>query len=84
MKRVGNLYDGIGEPENLRLAFLNAIRGKCGKQDVIEYTARLDENLGAAELRLTAEDLRDIQSAASKITVQGDRYPEALERMTGR
>ena len=45
---------------------------------------RLDENLGAAALHLTAEDLRDIQNAASKITVQGDRYPEALERMTGR
>jgi len=45
---------------------------------------RLDENLGAVTLHLTAEDLRDIQSAASKITVQGDRYPEALERMTGR
>jgi aryl-alcohol dehydrogenase-like predicted oxidoreductase len=45
---------------------------------------RLDENLGAAALRLIPEDLRDIQSAASKITVQGDRYPEALERITGR
>ena len=54
MKRVGNLYDGIGEPENLRLAFLNAIRGKCGKQDVIEYTARLDENLRLLRDRLLA------------------------------
>jgi aryl-alcohol dehydrogenase-like predicted oxidoreductase len=45
---------------------------------------RLDENLGAAEIELTADDLRDIDSAASKITVQGARYPEALEQMTGR
>jgi aryl-alcohol dehydrogenase-like predicted oxidoreductase len=45
--------------------------------------SRLDENLGAATLELTADDLRDIDSAAAKITVQGDRYPEALEKRTG-
>jgi aryl-alcohol dehydrogenase-like predicted oxidoreductase len=45
---------------------------------------RLEENIGAAEVELTAEDLRDIESAASKIDVQGDRYPEKLEQMTGR
>jgi aryl-alcohol dehydrogenase-like predicted oxidoreductase len=44
---------------------------------------RLDENIGAAAVELTADDLRDINSAASKITVQGARYPENLERMTG-
>jgi aryl-alcohol dehydrogenase-like predicted oxidoreductase len=45
---------------------------------------RLDENLGAADIELTADDLREIEVAASKITVQGDRYPEKLEQMTGR
>jgi len=45
---------------------------------------RLDENIGAAAVELTADDLRDIDGAASKITVQGSRYPEQLERMTGR
>jgi aryl-alcohol dehydrogenase-like predicted oxidoreductase len=45
---------------------------------------RLEENLGAAEIELTSDDLRDIESAASKINVQGDRYPEKLEQMTGR
>jgi len=45
---------------------------------------RLDENIGAAALTLTSGDLREIESAASKITVQGARYPEHLERMTGR
>jgi aryl-alcohol dehydrogenase-like predicted oxidoreductase len=45
---------------------------------------RLDENLGAADVELTSDDLREIDSAASKITVQGARYPEHLERMTGR
>jgi aryl-alcohol dehydrogenase-like predicted oxidoreductase len=46
--------------------------------------SRLDENLGAASVELTADDLRDIGQAASQITVQGARYPEHLQRMTGR
>jgi aryl-alcohol dehydrogenase-like predicted oxidoreductase len=45
---------------------------------------RLDENIGAAAVQLTPDDLREIESAASKITVQGARYPEHLERRTGR
>ena len=45
---------------------------------------RLDENLGAAAIELTADDLREIETAASNITVQGARYPEHLEQMTGR
>jgi aryl-alcohol dehydrogenase-like predicted oxidoreductase len=45
---------------------------------------RLDENLGAANIELTPDDLRDIESAASKIKVEGARYPEALEQLTGR
>jgi len=46
--------------------------------------ARLEENLGAARVELTRDDLREIDGAASKLTVHGARYPEALERMTGR
>ena len=46
--------------------------------------SRLEENIGAAAIELTADDLRDIEIAASKITVQGARYPEQLEKMTGR
>jgi aryl-alcohol dehydrogenase-like predicted oxidoreductase len=45
---------------------------------------RLDENIGAVAVELTPDDLRDIESAASKITVQGTRYPEKLEQLTGR
>jgi len=45
---------------------------------------RLEENLGAAEIELTPDDLREIESAASQIEVQGARYPEHLEKMTGR
>ena len=46
--------------------------------------ARVEENLLAADVELTGDDLREIDSAASTITVQGDRYPEELERMTYR
>ncbi|HSU31809.1 MAG TPA: aldo/keto reductase [Bryobacteraceae bacterium] len=46
--------------------------------------SRLDENIGAVSVELTPDDLRDIDAAASRIPVQGNRYPEALEAMTGR
>ena len=45
---------------------------------------RLEENIKAADVELTAEDLADIESAASQITIQGARYPEAMERMSNR
>jgi aryl-alcohol dehydrogenase-like predicted oxidoreductase len=46
--------------------------------------ARLEENIGAAAIELTPDDLREIDSAASEITVHGARYPEKLEQMSGR
>jgi aryl-alcohol dehydrogenase-like predicted oxidoreductase len=46
--------------------------------------ARLEENLGGATVELTSDDLREIDGAASKITLQGARYPEKLDRLTGR
>jgi len=45
--------------------------------------SRLDENIGSVAIELTPDDLREIDRAASKIPVQGDRYPERLQRMTG-
>ncbi len=45
---------------------------------------RLDENIGAAAIELSADDLREIDTAASQITAEGNRYPEHLEKMTGR
>ena len=45
--------------------------------------ARLEENIGAAAIRLPSDDLRQIESAASHITIQGARYPEHLEKRTG-
>ena len=46
--------------------------------------SRLEENIGAVDVELTTEDLAEIESAASKITVEGARYPEHIEQMTGR
>ncbi len=45
---------------------------------------RLEENIGAVEVELTPGDLAEIEDAASKIKLQGDRYPEHLERLTNR
>jgi aryl-alcohol dehydrogenase-like predicted oxidoreductase len=45
--------------------------------------ARLEENIGAVAIQLTSDDLREIESASSKIKVEGARYPEAIEKMTG-
>ena len=45
---------------------------------------RLEENIGAASIELTQDDLREIESAASNIKVQGERYPEHIEQLTGR
>ena len=44
----------------------------------------MKENNGAANLELSAADLREIEDAASKVTVQGARYPEQMEKLTGR
>jgi len=45
---------------------------------------RLEENLGATDVELSAEDLKEIESAFSSIEVQGERYPEALQKLVGR
>jgi len=45
---------------------------------------RLDENLGALNVQLTADDLREIDNAVSKVPVQGERYPEAMQKLVNR
>jgi aryl-alcohol dehydrogenase-like predicted oxidoreductase len=45
---------------------------------------RLEENIGAVSVNLTSDDLREIETAASKITAQGARYPAELQKMVGR
>ncbi|WP_255417629.1 hypothetical protein [Corallococcus sp. CA054B] len=44
----------------------------------------MEEDLGAARVELTADEVRDLTDAAAKLTAQGARYPEALEKLTGR
>jgi aryl-alcohol dehydrogenase-like predicted oxidoreductase len=45
---------------------------------------RLEENIGAVNVQLTADDVREIDNAVSKLTMQGARYPEHLQRLVGR
>ncbi|MHB8066962.1 MAG: aldo/keto reductase [Desulfobaccales bacterium] len=71
-------------PAQIALAWLLAQKPWIVPIPGTRKLARLEENLGAVAVELTSDDLREIDSAASKITVQGARYPEELERMTGR
>jgi len=70
-------------PAQIALAWLLAQKPWIVPIPGTTKVSRLDENIGAAAIQLTADDLREIDSAASKITVEGDRYPEHLQRMTG-
>jgi aryl-alcohol dehydrogenase-like predicted oxidoreductase len=84
-----SLLAGIGEqkkatPAQIALAWLLAKKPWIVPIPGTTNPDRLDENIGALSIVLTPGDLRDIETAASKITVQGARYPEKLEQMTGR
>jgi aryl-alcohol dehydrogenase-like predicted oxidoreductase len=71
-------------PAQIALAWLLAQRPWIVPIPGTTKLTRLEENIAAVSVELTPEDLREIDRAASKITVQGARYPEHLERMTGR
>ena len=71
-------------PAQIALAWLLAQKPWIAPIPGTTKLHRLEENIGAAEIELTPDDRREIESAASKITVQGARYPEHLEQMTGR
>ena len=84
-----DLLASIGErkkatPAQIALAWLLAQKPWIVPIPGTTKLHRLDENIGAVSVELTPDDLRDIENAASKITVQGARYPEKLEQMTGR
>jgi aryl-alcohol dehydrogenase-like predicted oxidoreductase len=84
-----DLLAEIGErkkatPAQIALAWLLARKPWIAPIPGTRKLGRLEENIGAVSVELTAEDLREIDSASSKITVQGARYPANLERMTGR
>ena len=71
-------------PAQIALAWLLAQKPWIVPIPGTTKVARLEENLGAAEIELTPGDLGEIEKAASAIAIQGDRYPEELERRTGR
>jgi len=84
-----DLLGTIGErkkatPAQIALAWLLAQKPWIVPIPGTTKLRRLEENAGAAAVELTSDDLRDIESASSKITVQGARYPEHIEQMTGR
>ena len=70
-------------PAQIALAWLLAQKAWIVPIPGTTKLTRLEENLGAVAIQLTPDDLREIESAASQITIQGARYPEALERRTG-
>lgn len=70
-------------PAQLALAWLLARRPWIVPIPGTTKQARLAENIGAVSIKLTADDLRELESAASKITVLGARYPEHIEKLTG-
>jgi aryl-alcohol dehydrogenase-like predicted oxidoreductase len=84
-----DLLGRIGErkkatPAQIALAWLLAQKPWIVPIPGTRRLERLDENIGAVAVELTSDDLYEIESAASKITVEGARYPEHLERMTYR
>jgi aryl-alcohol dehydrogenase-like predicted oxidoreductase len=84
-----DLLAGIAErkkatPAQIALAWLLARKPWIVPIPGTRKLERLDENIGAVAVELTSGDLGEIDSAASKITVQGARYPEKLEQLTGR
>ncbi len=83
-----DLLGKIGErkkatPAQIALAWLLAQKPWIVPIPGTTKLERLDENIGAVTVELTSEDLHEIDSAASQITIQGARYPEALEKRTG-
>ncbi len=70
-------------PARIALAWLLAQRPWIVPIPGTRKLERLDENIGAAAVELMSEDLREIDGAASKITIEGARYPEKLEKRTG-
>jgi aryl-alcohol dehydrogenase-like predicted oxidoreductase len=71
-------------PAQIALAWLLAQKPWIAPIPGTTKLGRLEENIAAAPLELTPGDLREIESAASKVPLQGDRHPERLEQMTGR
>jgi aryl-alcohol dehydrogenase-like predicted oxidoreductase len=82
LARIGRRKNAT--PAQISLAWLLAQKSWIVPIPGTTKLNRLEENNGAVEIDLTPEDLREIESAASKIAIQGARYPEKLEQMTNR
>jgi aryl-alcohol dehydrogenase-like predicted oxidoreductase len=85
---VVDLLERIGKqkgatPAQIALAWLVAQKPWIAPIPGTTKLSRLDENIGSLAIKLTPDDLREIDDTASKITVEGERYPEKLQRMTG-
>lgn len=72
-----------GTPAQIALAWLLAQKPWIAPIPGTTKLHRLEENLGGATVVLSEEDLKNIENAASEITVQGARYPEALQKRVG-
>jgi aryl-alcohol dehydrogenase-like predicted oxidoreductase len=81
---LGKLGGKQATPAQIALAWLLAQKPWIVPIPGTRKLERLEENLGAASIQLSKDDLAAIDRAAAMITVQGDRYPENLERLTGR
>ena len=82
LSRMGQRKEAT--PAQIALAWLLAQKPWIAPIPGTTKLGRLDENLGSLSVDLTPDDLRDIDAAAANLTVQGARYPERLEQMTGR
>ena len=85
MDLLGRIAERKGAtPAQVALAWLLAQKPWIVPIPGTTKLARLEENIGAASVELTADDLREIDDAASKITGAGARYPEELMKLSGR
>jgi aryl-alcohol dehydrogenase-like predicted oxidoreductase len=85
VERVKAVAEGKGAtPGQIALAWLLAQRPSIVPIPGTRRLSRLDENLGSAELELTADDLAELDEASTQVKVVGDRYPEAMQRMVNR
>ena len=82
LARIGEQKDAT--PAQIALAWLLAQKPWIVPIPGSRKLERLDENIGALAVELMSDDLQEIESAISKITVQGARYPQEIERQTGR
>jgi aryl-alcohol dehydrogenase-like predicted oxidoreductase len=82
LKRIAD--EKKGTPAQIALAWLLAQKPWIVPIPGTTKLHRLDENLAAADIKLTSADLAEIQEAAAKIQIEGERYPQHLMEATGR